>query len=438
VTVDEQPPAPTEPAADVSRDAIDRYVASMRKPRLVYAAIVSAVVVAVVVVVAVLWSGSEVAHTTLHKAKAAAPPVALASPSDPLRQAWQSADHTAIGTPYWIGTVITYSTHTVRGRNALTGAVTWSYTRSDRTMCQAIQDQGTTIAIYQHGGNCDEVTALDSGSGERKWTRTLDKDGAPLNGQPAYTVGTYTIMLTTPTVIYAFDPGSGLDRWTFSQHGCTIRGAALGSVGALISQTCTNPKCAGLKFCGAGPQLVMRDATTAHSDDDKDKANPDQIKWIRLGLVAVPASADQLVTAVDPATDQLIVFDAGKGTSSSQIPIRAGQYTGIRATATTQAEVLWIAGTTYAIDLQAQTVTWSTPTSVPPTLTPGSTQNLGDVPDLSKAIIVVAGPTSIDELDGTSGKTVHSYAVSGPSPGSLAYPYGTGFVVGGTSTAVYQ
>ena len=73
-----------------------------------------------------------------------------------------------------------------RGRNARTGATTWSYTRTDRTVCTAAQLDGTTIAIYAVHGNCDEVTALDSGTGRRTWTRTLDKDGMPLNGRPTY------------------------------------------------------------------------------------------------------------------------------------------------------------------------------------------------------------------------------------------------------------
>lgn len=435
MTVDEQPPPPPAPVA--GDPAIERYVAAMRRPRLIYGSAIAGVVVALLVAVVVLWSGSEVAHTTLHRVPAAPPPVTLGTPSDPLHQVWQSNDHTAIGMPYWIGTVITYDAHTVRGRNGTTGAVTWSYTRSDRTVCQAIQVQGTTVAIYEHGGNCDEVTALDSGTGARKWTRTLDKDGAPLNGHPTYAVGPYTIMLTTPSVIYAFDPGSGLDRWTFSQRGCVIHGTALGSIGALISQTCTTPKCSGLKFCGAGPQLVMRDPTTAHSDDDKDKANPDQIKWIRLGLTAIPASVDQLVSAVDPATDQLIIFDAGKGTSSTQLPLHPGQTAPIVALPTTQAELLWIDGTTYAVNLQSQSVTWSIPTAQAPTLTAQGTQSLGDVPDIGKAIIVLTSTSGVQVLDGTNGQIAHTYAAT-VAPGSNAYPYGTGYVIAGGPTAVFQ
>lgn len=45
--------------------------------------------------------------------------------------------------------MITFSTDGVRGRYARTGAGTWSYTRTDRTLCQAIQGQGLIVALFE-------------------------------------------------------------------------------------------------------------------------------------------------------------------------------------------------------------------------------------------------------------------------------------------------
>jgi len=431
VTVDEQ--RTTE-----AQLALDRYVRSMRRPRLVYAGAIAAVVVVIVGLVAFAWSGSEVAHTTLHTAAAPAPSVALQAPSPTLSASWQSTDHAAIGTPYWGGTVITYSTHSVRGRNASTGAIAWSYTRTDRTVCAAIQVQGVTTALFEHGGNCDEATGLDSGTGKRKWTRTFDMDGHPLDGHPAYSVGQYTVMLTTPKVIYAFDPSGGLNRWDFAQTGCSINSAVLGSAGALISQTCVHPKCDGLTFCGSGPQLLLRDGTAGHSDDDKDKANPDQIKWDLIGNPAVPASADQLISALDPSSSKLVVLDVTKGATLHRLDVRSIDTTGVAQFASARAELLWIGGYTYSVELTGAAYFWATPTASPLTVTQAIGELPTSVPDLSHVIVAVASSSGIAVLDAGTGKVSKTYPVQVLPAGASVYPFGSGFLVAGTSSAVYR
>src|SRR6202000_1008213 len=92
----------------------------------------------------------------------------------------------AIGTPYLNGVVVTYSQHTVTGRNALTGAALWSYTRTDRDVCEVAQLEGHTLAIYAKGPNCDQVTSLQTANGQRvpdntsgSGERTLTDNGHP-------------------------------------------------------------------------------------------------------------------------------------------------------------------------------------------------------------------------------------------------------------------
>jgi outer membrane protein assembly factor BamB len=424
---------------------MERYLTRMRRPRLIYAGAVGIVVAALVAVVAVMWSNSEVAHVTVHTVADGPPPVTLSAPTTVQRQVWQSSDRTAIGTPYWLGTAVTFSTHTVQGRNALTGAPTWSYTRSDRSTCQVIQDQGTTVAIYRQKGRCDEVTGLDTSTGARKWTRTLDENAQPIVTDPVYDVMPFTIMLTTPTAIYAFDPGSGLDRWIYAPAKCSINGAALGSVGALISQTCTNPDCTGLKYCGAGPQLVLRDPTNGHSDDDAQKANPDQIKWIVLGNRDVPVSGDQLVSAIDPSTDVLDVFGSGKGDVAARLPL--GTVTDPHrsvALATDTAEIIWLDGRLLAVDFSSHASLWSASAAGPPTLAPAPGQpsntnaldQLQVVAPLSTGVELLAaatGPAGCPRGD-CADQTIQ---VPGAT-GQRAYRFGTGFILAGTTTAVSQ
>jgi hypothetical protein len=444
VTVDEssaQPPdsPASETASERSQLALDRYNAAMRRPRILYAAVITIIVAVVAVSVRIAWTHGEVAHTTLKTAAAPAPSVALQSPSAMLQAKWHSDDHTAIGTPYWGGTVVTYSVDSVRGRDAMTGAIMWSYTRTDRTVCQAIQDQGVTIAIFELHGNCDQVTAVDSATGERKWTRTLDKDRQPLDGHPTYSVDQYTILFTTPKVIYALDPGGGLDRWTFSQPGCTIHNAVLGSQGALISQTCDKPKCVGLKFCGAGQQLLLRDATAGRSDDAKNRDNPDRIKWNLIGSSAVPASADQLVSAVDTTANELEVLDVTKGSMLGRLPLQGGASGEPTHVSTARAELLWIGGVTYSVELTGADFFWSTETSGPPTVTalPGSGDGAVDLTGASLAVYGASGAPGIALLAPGTGKVAHTFPVDA-APRSLAYPFGSGFVIAGTATAVYQ
>jgi outer membrane protein assembly factor BamB len=419
--------------------ALERYGRRMRTGRRIYFAVIAAVILAVGAIVSVVWLGGEAAHTSLTTVASAPPSVALQTPPAAVREVWQSPDRTAVGTPYWGGTVVTYSTDSVRGRDASTGAITWSYTRTDRTVCQAIQNQGVTVAIFEHNGNCDQVTALDSGTGERRWTRTLDKaeqDSQPVNGHPSISVTQFAIMVTTPTVIYALDPAGGLDRWVYHPKNCTIQAAVIGTGGALISQSCTHPVCDGLKFCGTGRQLLLRDASAGHDDDKKD--NPDQIKWNLIGKTAVPASADKLISAVDPTAGQLEVFDAAKGRTISHLDLPGGINSNepIAAVPTDRAGLIWIAGRTYAVGVDGLAFLWTAPTTVAPTVTPTSNVQ-GGTPELGASTIAAGDPAGIVVLDRTTGQPSATFPVGVPTS-SRVYPFGTGFVVAGPSTAVYR
>lgn len=420
---------PAEPAVAQSHEALARYARTMRVPRRIYFATIVLAVTAIIVVVRIAWSRGEIAHTTLITAPAPAPSVALQTPSTTLQRAWTSAEHAAAGTPYRDGTVITFSTHSVHGRNARTGATTWSYTRTDRTLCQVIQDQGVTVAVFELNGNCDQVTALDTTTGARRWTRTLDEDGAPLNGRPTYSLTADTIMLTAAQVIYAIDPNSGLDRWVYQPARCTISDAVLGTAGALISQRCTTPPCDGLDFCGAGPQLLLRDATAAHTDDQAHKTNPDQIKWNRIGDTAVPTSADQILTAVDRTTNKLEILAPRNGSVRATLPVRAGpSHTQAAHVATSQAELVWIDGVTYALGLSDNRLLWTRPTrGAPTTVRPGT-------------LITAANADGLVLLDPGTGRTTRTFPTAAPvTGGTRIYQFGSGFIVGATSaTTVYR
>jgi hypothetical protein len=437
-----------DPVADeLSDQVLDAYATRMRRSRGRYYAVIALVVAIVVVCVSIAWSRGEVAHTTLKTAATPAPSVALRAPATSMTRSWTSTHRSAIGTPYWGGTVITHDAHTVRGRDATTGAVTWSYTRSDRTVCTAMQIQGVTVAIYELHGDCDEVTALDSQTGGRDWTRTLDENGQPILGHPSYQVTPYTFMVISPAVIYAIDPagsgpGAGIDRWVFGEQGCTIHSAVLGSAGALISQTCPNPACAGLTFCHTGPQLLLRDGSNAQNNDDSHKANPDLITWNLAGKSWVPASADQVISAVDPSTGKLMVLDATKGTTRTSLNLSGptASLATLTAIDTQDLELIWIDGVTYALNQVDGSLAWSASTASPPTVTATTTDGGATVttPDLAQSIFAAPSASGIALLDPSSGQPERTLTVPAPPAGSSVYPLGDGFVVAGSSTAVYR
>jgi hypothetical protein len=410
--------------------AVRRYLTRLRRARMVYAAVVTAIVVVVGAGVAFAWTNGEIAHVSLHTVRSGPPTLPVAAPSQPLQVAWRTPDRAAIGDPQWRGTVVTYAAHTVRGRDARTGQQTWSYTRTDRSVCTAAQVSGVTVAVYDDGGNCDEITALNSNTGAREWTRTLDEDGKPVNGQPRYqtfTGGSYPVLVIwTAQVIYAIDTDGGLDSWTWYHYGCTIHHVVLGSAGALISQTCTKAQnCNGHKMCGPGPQLVLRDGAAGY--DDSNTTNPDQVIWNLFGNTDVPVSADSLISALDPRTRALDTFSAEYGHPTGSVPLVPPPLaTGpVFTIATTPDQLIWIAGRTYAVS--DGKVRWTARTDAAPTVVSSGAES---VPELSSARITAPVGGRIASVSTRTGRVIARFVAVSGGARTAVWPLGTGFLAG--------
>lgn len=418
----------TDPLADYRR--------SMRRWGTVYYAIVGVVVLALLVVVLVAWSRGEAAHVTLHTA--AAPPATLApaAPSTRPTEAWRSGDRAVLGAPQYGGTVMTYSAHAVSGRDARTGRVTWSYARSDRTVCAAAQLNGTTVAIFALHGNCDELTALDSSTGQRRWSRTLDMDGLPIDGRPDLQLTPYTLMVTQSNVIYAIDPGSGYNRWTYQRGGCRIENAQLGSGGVLISQECApDVQCGQLKYCGPGQQLMLRDPTSGNGKDDQ--PNADQVKWIRFDDADLPVSADSgLISTLSPDRRTLAVLDPNSGKPAREVPLGAPVPASvtIRAYPSTTGDLLWLGRRLGFVSSDPGGTNWLVATPGPPTLT--ATAGTEDTPQLALARVTVSTGTGVAELDPLTGRVQHTYPAAAAATGTAVRPLGTGYLVYGDAGVV--
>lgn len=433
-TEDEASPAAAPPPAPTrSEAALARYRARVRRARIVYFSIVAVVVAALVTGAAIVYSRGEAAHASLHTF--APPPggLSLRQPSAAPQPAWRTADRLALGVPLAGGTVITYSEHTVGGRDARTGKRTWSYTRSDRRVCAAAQATNTTIAVYENHGNCDQLAAFASDTGRRRWTRTLDQDGKAINGRPSVQVLPYTVMVASDTAIYAIDPVSGYNRWNYYRYGCRIQRAVLGTAGVLIGQTCApKVRCGDQKFCTKGPQLLFRDGS-AGNGEDSDK-NRDKIKWLRRGDRSTPVSADEVISSLRADGRTLDVRQAKDGAPERQVALPAagdpGPAVGLGAT-----ELLWRGGTLVAIRADLDRPVWSIATDGPPTAVDGSG---APAISLAQARITVPLADGIGEIDGDTGRERQRFAIPAGS-GAVVHPLGTGFLVGRPDgTAAYR
>jgi outer membrane protein assembly factor BamB len=375
-----------------------------------YTAILVVVLVAAVLAVRAAYSHGELVHASGHTAAPPAP-IPSGSTADALALTWRTTDRPAGGTPVQDGVVITYDGHSVHGLDARTGKLRWHYTRSDQTLCSVLQQDASTIAIYNRHGNCDQVTGLVTATGAVKWQRTMTDNGiteAASAPNVVLTVARYSV--------HVIDNAGGLDRWDWvAPDRCSVDRALAGSQGVLISTT-----------CGAQHRLVLRGLTS------------DQLMWsVDVPRAMVPVAASSFVGALDPSTGELHSYSLAKGadTASGQLaepaelrdplarlPRAATSVDGLNADGQTL-EVLWL-GRLYSF--KTGTSNWSAAAAGPAT---------------------VVGP---DVLAASDGSTVHRYAGStgepravvtlGPAmPGVFrAFPVGNGLLLAGPDTRMYQ
>lgn len=420
-------------AKQQSEQALARYKARMRRARVWYAGAISIVVVAVAAVVIVVLRRGEVAHVTYKPAAHAPASITPAPTGNNLQHRWSTADDTAAGTPFAGGTVITYNRHTVRGRNARTGAVTWSYSRSDRTVCAAVQSSDVTVAIYRRSGSCDEVSAFTTPSGRRAWTRTLDEDAALFDGPATFQVDQGTLLLVSRTSVYAVAISTGVDYWVLNRPGCSIQSAALSQSGALIAMQCAHQSCPGQLFCQQGPQLLFRPASNPAgvSQAQQDK-NPDYIVWDVPNLPGRTPISTDMPAAVNPTSNTLDVFNAANGKTSRSLPLGRSQSSSNRIVANSSSGVnyVWYRGYIYALSSDSPTFSWQAQAVNPPTVS----TDLG-----TPARIYVDDTGLVSQLDADNGRVLHRFRLTAlPSAATTTYPLGTGLLSAGSTTSYYD
>ncbi|QYL24245.1 Rv3212 family protein [Mycolicibacterium diernhoferi] len=136
--------------------------------------LIAAGVIALVVAVtaALIWWTSD-ARATISKPAAEPVPSLTPAPQVPtgLKQLW-SANSAKTTAPLVVsGAVVTGDGGTVIGRDPVTGAELWSYSR-DLELCGVTSVYQYAVAVYPDARGCGQVSTIDAGTGKRGPART--------------------------------------------------------------------------------------------------------------------------------------------------------------------------------------------------------------------------------------------------------------------------
>ncbi len=311
--------------------------------RRVDALVAAALTVLVLVAALIIWRGSDIRATAVGTAPSSAAPSAAARVPTTLTQKWELStdpEYGAIASPY--GTVITADAHAVTGHDATTGAVRWSYARSNVTLC-AIGSGDTQptelstwagvrgiLTVYADHGWCSQVTLLDPITGERLYQRTSPgEEGGQLafGGPYAAWLGHDLLELWRHDLFRTIQYGNQPNPVNSDgpHTGCTFTDIAIAD-----QQFATVEHC---QAKGSNARVLLNWATPSDAPGDHhwdamhsqpradiDTGSPDaRIVGITPDRVAV------LVSAPGPA---VVVYDAsGNQTSRSPVDIPAAEIT---------------------------------------------------------------------------------------------------------------
>lgn len=398
-------------ATGPAHPALLAYQASNARATRIYAAVLAIVLVAAVLAVRTAYARGELTHVDSRNAPAPAP-IPTGSTADALALAWRDADRPAAGNPVHEGVVITYDNHGVRGRDARTGELRWHYTRSDQTICSVLQQDASTIAIYNRHGNCDQVTGFVSATGAVKWQRTMTD-----NGVTEAASAPNVVLTVARHSVHVIDNAGGLDRWNWvAPDRCSVNRALAGSQGVLISTT-----------CGSEHRLVLRALTS------------DDLKWtVTVPQAMAPVAASAFVGALDPSTGVLHSYSADKGAETrsgqlakpaelraalSRLPRASTAVDGFAASGE-PVEVLWLQRL-YSF-AKTGAVSWSSAAAGPATV-------------LGPDVLALAGDSTVQRHTGATGRVQARVSLSPPPSDAVrVFPVGNGLLLAGADTRMYQ
>jgi hypothetical protein len=126
----------------------------------------AAIVTVVATAAALIWWTSDARATISRPTMPAANPTPAQAVPASLRELWR-ADSPATAQPVAVGgSVVTGNGRIVEGRDPVTGAVRWSYSR-DTDLCGVSWVYRVAVAVFSDDRGCGQVSTLDGSTGQR-------------------------------------------------------------------------------------------------------------------------------------------------------------------------------------------------------------------------------------------------------------------------------
>jgi hypothetical protein len=384
------PPVATEPPLGGKRARRSPW--NRKRDRLIAAAIVLVVAVTGVVI----GVNSDSAATVAQVAATVPPALPLAPAEVPgsLTELWQAPSS---ATPVPIGeanTVVTADKGEVLGRDPLTGAVRWRYSR-DLELCTVALAGIKVDAVYRKETGCSEVTQLDTGTGRRTAQRNGDAElGTQLvvDGSHVTTTGKKLLNTWRDDLVKSMEYGevqAVVQPNKQPRSGCTY-----GTVAAASGKIGVIERCPG----DPADRFTVYRAT----NDEADEPKVDYSSVLAGKNAKVVAMSGDLALIVLPEQKLLVIYGAD-GTQKSAYPldvpaadIAQDPVGGIMATSWTAQGVYWFTGSkTMAFSRDDLTPRW-TLNAVGPGVT------FGD----QLVVPIQGGLAVLDEMTGTTIRTV--------------------------------
>ncbi len=325
----------------------------LRRRRLIDRGVAAALAVVVVAGGLVLYHVSDIRNAALVTGSVVATPAQPTTAPTVLSQKWSAATDPALGAVVSpSGVVVTTDQHAITARDAITGAVRWRYSRSNRALCAVgsgdvdtrpfdpvrgflTPDKSTTdngsvrgiATVYEENGFCSQVMTFDPVTGGRSKVRTSPNEehgSLVFGGAYAGWLGADRAEVWRFDLVRSIQYGTQLNppKPNVSRLGCIFTDMALAD-----TQFATVEHCAAE---GANARVVLNfddpGGVAGHPDGWDNFQHPIRVD-INTGAVAariVGVTADRVAALVSGPTPAVVVWDAaGRETSRTPVSIPA-------------------------------------------------------------------------------------------------------------------